>query len=768
MIYITEIINNLLSNDLIKGKYEYEDELISIQKRYNDKQFKIAVVGEFSSGKSTFINALIGKDILKHATLETTATVTYIYNSKQDEKLIINYSNGKSAHYKDLNYIKESTTTMSEEDVVNTIDSVEIYTKFDGIDEEIILVDTPGLNGVADKHREKTIEEIKKAHACIYVLQKNGVSDSDREFLRFLFKYQRNFIFVQNFIDELKESEGETLEKKLDALRIDIDNIINLNKTHIDYEVEGISALKAVVGKDKNIKRLYENDLVDLNDETRINCLEESNIKKIENLISLLNQKINNEKVRYRLAIYSLNVFLDAVIKRENEFIEIQNEYIKNDELFKNKMEIEKGIKALKGKKDEQKRKLENYLDSQLIKYKKDLKEDLKEKLMTIQEEINNIIDKEKDYEQFDKNCREQFYQNEIQLKIDKYNKSLDNIELNIMQYIYNNIIKRFKQYTDSSLKKVTINGSMALTDVETEAFDLDDKEKEIEGLKKRYKDVKIGDILNEKALSEFQKELYGIDEDEKNIKQKLKYLEDEREGEKQKLGNRPQAYQDGYNIECVEVERKGIFKGLRKFFNGPKMEEKKIPRYNDSKGQEWERKLREIDKKYINQRQYINKELNELIEKRNKCISNLEKNQSKKNYNEKEKKYLDEEIRIKEEELKQYKKNARQEYLRVRKTQLKKDIHIYFFGEEDKASKKSIKYIFEDKINKDFNKNKEIISTDILNRFDECIENELDTLEKLKEGNIDELNKKYYKNQDTLEKLKNIYNIVEGVAKYE
>lgn len=764
---ITEIINDLLSNDLIKGKYEYEVELISIQKRYNDKKFKIAVVGEFSSGKSTFINALIGKDILKHATLETTATVTYIYNSKQYEKLIINYSNGKSAHYKDLNYIKESTTTMSEEDVVNTIDSVEIYTKFDGIDEEIILVDTPGLNGVADKHREKTIEQIRKAHACIYVLQKNGISDSDREFLRFLFKYQRNFIFVQNFIDELKESEGETLEKKLTALRRDIDNIVDLNKTNIEYEVEGVSALKAVAGKDKCINRLYENDLVDLNDRTRKNCLEESNIRRIENLISLLNEKINNEKVRYRLAIYSLNVFLHEVIKRENEIIEIQNQYIKNDELFKNKIQIDKEINELNNEKDTKKQKLENYLDSQLIKYKKDLKEDLKEKLITIQEEINSIIDREKNYEQFEKKCREQFYQNEIQLKIDKYKTYLDNIELSIMQYIYNNMIKRFKQYTNSSLKKVAINGSMELTDVEAKVFDLDDKEKEIEGLKKRYEDIKVEERLNEKNISEFQKEIYDINKSEKNKKQRLKYLEDKKEEEKQKLGNRPEKYEE-YYIEDVKVERKGIFKGLREFLFGSKVEKQKIPRYNDSKGQEWDRQIREIEKKYINQRQNINRELNELIEERNICISNLEKNQSKKEYNEREKKYLDEEIKIKEEELKQYKKNARQEYLRVRKTQLKKDMNIYFWGEEDKESKKSIKYVFEDKINKDFEKNREIISKNICNRFDECIKNELYTLEKLKEGNMEELNKKYYNNQDSLEKLKNIYNTIEGIAKYE
>lgn len=51
-----------------------------IAKQLEEKEFRITVVGEFSAGKSTFLNALIGKDILPHALTETTATVTYIRN----------------------------------------------------------------------------------------------------------------------------------------------------------------------------------------------------------------------------------------------------------------------------------------------------------------------------------------------------------------------------------------------------------------------------------------------------------------------------------------------------------------------------------------------------------------------------------------------------------------------------------------------------------------------------------------------------------------
>ena len=63
----------------IKELYNYPDfeaDLKRFRERLLDKEFRIAVVGEFSSGKSTFINAILGKDILNHATTETTAVVT--------------------------------------------------------------------------------------------------------------------------------------------------------------------------------------------------------------------------------------------------------------------------------------------------------------------------------------------------------------------------------------------------------------------------------------------------------------------------------------------------------------------------------------------------------------------------------------------------------------------------------------------------------------------------------------------------------------------
>lgn len=71
------------------------DALDGIAADVKEQVFRVTVVGEFSSGKSTFLNALIGRDLLPHAVSETTATITYIHNvpaeDSRNNKAVIHY-----------------------------------------------------------------------------------------------------------------------------------------------------------------------------------------------------------------------------------------------------------------------------------------------------------------------------------------------------------------------------------------------------------------------------------------------------------------------------------------------------------------------------------------------------------------------------------------------------------------------------------------------------------------------------------------------------
>lgn len=66
---ISKIINELekIKNiDFILQNKSLQANFDNVLKRLKTNTFKLAVVGEFSSGKSTFLNALIGRNIKKN------------------------------------------------------------------------------------------------------------------------------------------------------------------------------------------------------------------------------------------------------------------------------------------------------------------------------------------------------------------------------------------------------------------------------------------------------------------------------------------------------------------------------------------------------------------------------------------------------------------------------------------------------------------------------------------------------------------------------
>lgn len=102
-------------------KYErkHEMEMLAIQKEnLENGEFSISVVGEFSAGKSTFLNALMGERLLPSFSSETTATINFLRHKDQaesNEAGCVYYKNGKTEkiYSADLNTISQYVSTDS-------------------------------------------------------------------------------------------------------------------------------------------------------------------------------------------------------------------------------------------------------------------------------------------------------------------------------------------------------------------------------------------------------------------------------------------------------------------------------------------------------------------------------------------------------------------------------------------------------------------------------------------------------------------------------
>ncbi|MBR2589735.1 MAG: dynamin family protein, partial [Clostridia bacterium] len=71
------------------GLDEYQSELKELRERVENPELKIAIIGDFNTGKSTFINALLKDQTLSTAGIPTTVIPTYIRWNGSDAKPLI-------------------------------------------------------------------------------------------------------------------------------------------------------------------------------------------------------------------------------------------------------------------------------------------------------------------------------------------------------------------------------------------------------------------------------------------------------------------------------------------------------------------------------------------------------------------------------------------------------------------------------------------------------------------------------------------------------
>lgn len=323
----------------------------SLQKNLEDGEFSIVVVGEFSAGKSTLLNALMGQKILPSFSGETTATVNFLrHKDKADhgERGKIYYKDGQTKELQDvsLDIINKYVSTKGD-DVAKTIEHLDLYLDSKFLEDGVTLVDSPGLNGIAEGHKEITEQQILKSNASIFVFSSDHPgSKTDFEALYELQKKVKTIIFVLNKIDTIREEEGNTVEVVVDSLKKNYKKQFPEAETIPEiWPVAAFPALMARSGKgegreDTSRLQPFEERLLKF-----LTCGEKAHqqlVSPIERVLSV----VKESKDIYEEDIEALNNKQDSV-ELENKIGELQ-EVIKGlvDEEKENKRDISRKVKA--------------------------------------------------------------------------------------------------------------------------------------------------------------------------------------------------------------------------------------------------------------------------------------------------------------------------------------------------------------------------------------------------------------------------------------
>ena len=204
------------------GQQNILNSLNAIQERASQQNANLLIplVGEFSSGKTTLLNALTDSKKLETATKPTTATIYEIHFGCNKCEANVVLSDGQVAHLDDLGELKNDQ--LSDAQIVTVFDT---STK---VPSSTILVDTPGLSSPVVKHRQVLVDFLPSADAILLVVDINQqVTRSLTDFIDMIKLSKRPVYIVLTKSDTKSVSEIEAAKQYIaDNCKLPVQQVV--------------------------------------------------------------------------------------------------------------------------------------------------------------------------------------------------------------------------------------------------------------------------------------------------------------------------------------------------------------------------------------------------------------------------------------------------------------------------------------------------------------------------------------------------------------
>ncbi|MFL5495084.1 MAG: dynamin family protein, partial [Gemmatimonadales bacterium] len=141
--------------------------------------FLLVIVGEFNSGKSSFINALLGERVVPEGVTPTTDRIN-----------LLRYGAAAGEHLAEA-FLMERTYPAE-------------------LLRELNIVDTPGTNAIVRRHEELTRDFIPRSDLVLFVTSADRpFTESERAFLAAIQEWGKKIVIVLNKVDLLEPPEVE-------------------------------------------------------------------------------------------------------------------------------------------------------------------------------------------------------------------------------------------------------------------------------------------------------------------------------------------------------------------------------------------------------------------------------------------------------------------------------------------------------------------------------------------------------------------------------
>lgn len=587
--------------------------------KVRDEEFVVVVVGEMNRGKSMLLNAMMHKQLLAMDVLECTATVNFLrYPNKPGESsdnVVVHFTDGRPQETVPVGNLKDYTSRLSalgNDEVANLVDHVDAFVESGFLEQNILLVDTPGTNTTTDNHIRITHDQIDRSNAAIFLLDvETQMTRSDRDFLKDVDEVVSRLFFVVNKIDKCIDAS------QVNRVLMDVegkvkDAITDRSKLRL-RPIFGMSAAKAMLG------RTGYADTPILNEEEwrrqdspqfRKTLVEDSGIVRFE--ADLARYLFGGEKGRDLLHnpisfIQSETANIEKKLHRRIEVLDDTFDLAELElEIEQTERVIEDRKRELEGRTDELTEKLSNALS--------EVDERLDEKCKSEEESLLGTIRGYDSLKALKKNwntgaCIATLPERKLTLLERQANK--------LMRDAVERVLRRETRTIRTQIRSELGEISLELPELPEMTFELQepqidaDTTEKIEKLTKQLEDC-------EQELDKLDAAQTGINERRYNeLREERDRIEEQRINESQLLGERPEVRITHKDIE----ERKwrgGIGGFIGNILMGRKVEIRMEEVKDDQERREYENRRETINKQYHEKLADINRRVEKARERAN------------------------------------------------------------------------------------------------------------------------------------------------------
>lgn len=296
-------LEQLVKREKPRGAGVWLEQLEDIQQQIKTRKFRMAVVGEFNRGKSSFINVLLGRRILPEDVLATTATINRITYGDRPKAYLIFRDESRASEEIPVEELNAYITKLTAESAGMAGQIQEAVLEYPTMlcYDDVDLIDTPGMNDMEDMN-EVTVNQLENIDLAVVAINAQyPYSETENRFVVKLLESSKicQIIFVVTHFDRIRPRDRkklmeflrsripENVGKDLQSRYPPEDGIFRkYHSIFDDIHIYGVSSRDAMEALERNDMELFESSgFLRLRNELPREILSSRTVSMLENYL---------------------------------------------------------------------------------------------------------------------------------------------------------------------------------------------------------------------------------------------------------------------------------------------------------------------------------------------------------------------------------------------------------------------------------------------------------------------------------------------------